>query len=177
MVKATCYDSIGNLLEKLHQWDMNRYIKVEGLDITDGADVMFHFCNERSSTTLVVEASLNENGYVGVVPNELLEKPDTIYLYVYEKFGDPSEKRTVEIIRIPLVPRKRPDDYVYEPTPTLKVATGLILDNGTIYLAEGGKKFGTGVSVSGTSVAGQTIPHLYGMVVSIIGNTTLVEGG
>lgn len=175
MVRATCYDSQGTLLERLYQWDLNRSIKVEGLTVTEGATVFFHFCNEKSSSALVIEADVEENSYTGAIPNVLLSKPDTIYLYVFERFGTASESRTIETIRIPLVPRRRPDDYIYEETPTIRVANGLVIEDGKIFLADGGKRFGTGVPIEGTNVAGATIPYMFGTIVSISGETEVED--
>lgn len=171
MVRATCYDSNGDLIEKLYQWDQNRYVKVEGLTITDGASVFFNFSNRRNRNALVIEATAVEGGYTCVIPNDLLRQPDTIYMYVVEKFGDADERRTVEDIRIPLIPREQPDDYIYNPTPTIKIATGLVLEDGKIFLADGGKKFGTGIPVEGTNVAGSTVHYMYGTVVGVFGET------
>lgn len=106
----TCYDVHGELLNHVYQWNSNTEIHIDGIP-TDRGDIVFHFCNRRSEAALAVEPSMDENDrYVALIPNELLEQPDNIILYIYATIND-NISETISQIRIPMIPRVKPSDY------------------------------------------------------------------
>ena len=150
--KAIISDSFNQPLDRLHQWDANRKVRVVGAHIQQGATVYFHFSNRRMQNAYVVlaEQSTVDDivGYIADIPNQILMMPDTIYLYVYERIGTSDERLTTDLIQIPVIPRQKPDDYVFEQTSTVLVATGLRYDHGIMYLMAGEQVIGEGVPVS-----------------------------
>lgn len=110
----TCYDVHGELLSHVYQWNSNTEIHIDGIP-TDRGDIVFHFCNRRSEAALAVEPSMDENDrYVASIPNELLEQPDNIILYIYATIND-NISETISQIRIPMIPRIKPDGYAPVP--------------------------------------------------------------
>lgn len=107
-----CYDSNGNLLRRLFQWDSNVTIVVNGIDTS--VSTSFHFANNKSDKALIVRAAVEDGKVSAAVPNLLLQDPDPIIAYVVQTEGDDSWRRTTHAIHIPVVPRVRPDSYEYE---------------------------------------------------------------
>ena len=105
-------DSKGRRLKTLYQWDVNPIITIFGLDTSE--DLVAHFCNRLSEEAIVVEP--DEIGeYVSfVVPNELLEEPENITVYILEKNWD-FEERTIHQISIPVKPRIKSEEQDDEP--------------------------------------------------------------
>lgn len=153
--KAIISDSFNQPLDRLHQWDANRKVRVVGAHIQQGATVYFHFSNRRMQNAYVVlaEQSTVDDivGYIADIPNQILMMPDTIYLYVYESVGEGDERLTTDLIQIPVIPRQKPDDYVFEQTSTVLVATGLKYEQGIMYLMAGEQVIGEGVPVQADS--------------------------
>lgn len=161
MAAVIIYDNYNQTVDRVFQWDSNRTVKITGLTIQTGASVFFHFSNRLMKNALVVPATASDivfdssSGeismacYVADIPNELLMMPDTICLYVYESIGNAPERRTTDAIHIPVMPRQKPDDYVYSPTATTLVATDLKYEDGVLYLVSGDQVIGEGVPISG----------------------------
>lgn len=111
MSKLICYDSDGNELEVLYQWDLNQSITIRGGVIPPSA--VFHFCNRSSSLALVVTPEISGSDLVVSVPNVLLQQSEPIIAYAYtDTAGD--GYRTIQAIHIPVIPRAKPEDYEYE---------------------------------------------------------------
>ena len=115
--KYVCYDSNGDVITSIYQWDTNRVISVSNINVWSGADVYFHFCNNSSEKCYVEEPTLSGSNYIATIPNELLRSPENIILYISQKTQS-DENAVVGEIRIPLIQRKRPSDYdsVVEPS-------------------------------------------------------------
>lgn len=105
-----CYDSDGNVLKRLYQWDTNQTIAVGGLDVSETP--VFHFCNRISREALVVTPTVIDDRIEVNVPNILLQQTDSIIAYLYEPMDDDGG-RTMHTIQIPVVPRPKPSDYEY----------------------------------------------------------------
>lgn len=106
-----CYDSNGDLLKRLYQWDHNQTITVQGLTIPPTP--VFHFCNRKSEEALVVVPSSTTDGITVSIPNILLQEAEPISVYIYEETANDGS-RTIHTIQIPVWPRQKPDDYEYE---------------------------------------------------------------
>lgn len=153
MTKHKVYDSDGEAIERIYQWDQNRHIVLSGLDVWDDATIYCDFStiSHRVMYSVPTEEIYSVDGtrYYAVIPNEILMQTETVILYVYQ-VTEQNENFTIATIRIPIVPRQKPMGYIYVPTDNLvKVADGLVNDNGTIYLTADGEKFGDGASAGG----------------------------
>lgn len=118
MIDVTCFDSYGEVVTALTQWDINQILQIKNSGITSDNAPKFHFCNKNSSEALVVAPSTIDaaNDVIEVeIPNELLQQaiPLIVYLYAY---SDENEYHgmTRATIKIPIRPRPKPSDYVYE---------------------------------------------------------------
>lgn len=110
MVSVICYDSNGNRLNNLTQWDLNQKLVVKGATTTTVP--VFHFCNKLSRSALVVTASVSGNDIIVKIPNILLQQSFPIIAYMYYESADSSAK-TMHTITIPVTPRVKPNDYEF----------------------------------------------------------------
>lgn len=104
------YDSNGALIERLYQWDLNQTITVKHLDFEKAP--VFHFCNRKSKESLAVQSQATGNGYTASVPNILLQQALKITAFIYYE-GDGFGK-TVFRTEIPVEPKPKPTDYLYD---------------------------------------------------------------
>lgn len=116
MFGITCFDSQGNSVNHLTQWDLNQTLYI--YDWNYDENPIFHFCNKNSDKALVVTGEVNSGVASVNVPNALLEEPYPIIAYIFlysdaENDGDFSGK-TMHTIKIPVKARTKPDDYEYE---------------------------------------------------------------
>ena len=109
------YDSGGERLDHVTQWDMNRILVISGI----GSDVFptVHFYNAKSTKAIVMSCevfSTAEGAFKVTIPNNLLRQPIAIAAAIY--FNDEVTRECVskEIIRIPMYPRPMPEDYAFE---------------------------------------------------------------
>lgn len=110
-MRITCYDSNGGVLERLYQWDQNQTLTVRGIDTRPLP--IFHFCNLGSKLALVVSPTVTDNGLTVKIPNILLQQADPIIVYIYCETKDDGY-RTEYAISIPIIPRPKPVDYMFE---------------------------------------------------------------
>lgn len=110
-MSITCFDSDGNVLKSLYQWDNNQTLTVQGLDMPPIP--VFHFCNRLSKLALVVNPTVSGNAVTVNIPNILLQMAEPIIAYVYQDTENDGY-RTMHAIHIPVIPRPKPDDYEYE---------------------------------------------------------------
>lgn len=118
MGEIICYGVDGRPLRKLYQWDVNQTIRISG--ITSNNIVSLHFCNRFSTAANVVMPSkITENedstyDIIGDIPNELLQQAEAVTVYLYATDGDSAYQTTYEI-KLPVVERPKPDDYIDTP--------------------------------------------------------------
>lgn len=114
MASNICYDSEGNLLNHFYQWDVEQTVELRPTetDYEFAEGTLFHFFNRLSQKAIVVEPEETDDGLVCKVPNSLLRQPETIQLYTYEPKPEGGWKSTF-FVKIPVVSRKEPSDYVY----------------------------------------------------------------
>lgn len=110
-MSITCYDSDGNLLKTLYQWDNNQTISISGIAMPPTP--VFHFCNRLSQVALVVTPTVSGTSLLVNIPNILLQQAEPIIGYVYQDTENDGY-RTMHAIHIPVIPRPKPDDYEYE---------------------------------------------------------------
>lgn len=107
MENIKCYDSNGNVLEYMYQWDSNQTIVLKNLGLTSAPNC--HFSNRKRKTAYVVESALSGADVIVSVPNFLLQDPYPILIYV--SCGDDGSSRTVYRVVLPVISRPRPSEY------------------------------------------------------------------
>lgn len=96
----------------LTQWDVDRQVLVTGLPT--GITAELHFSLRRPdgrpvfTHALVVVCTASEDGYVGEIPNTLLQFAGVLDVAVFD--GSATRER----FRFPVKPRQKPQDYHYE---------------------------------------------------------------
>ena len=116
MYEINCFDSDGNSINYLTQWDANLklHIPMDGYDLTQTPEV--HFCNKNSEEALVVVASTKNSTIIADIPNILLQEsyPLMCHIYLSKKNTDNTlAQKTALTITIPIRERKKPSDYLY----------------------------------------------------------------
>lgn len=109
MANIVCYDSDGQLLSHYTQWDVNQKLVIAGADISSAPD--FHFLNTLQRDAYVVKSQISGNFLIASVPDELLQHDVPIIAHIYYVPGT-----TEYTIRIPVMPRRKPDNYIYTDT-------------------------------------------------------------
>lgn len=128
-------------------------VEIHNVQKLDGSTIYLHFCNMRSNSAYVVQPTVvQEEGsaavyYVAQIPNKLLEQPDNITMYISEH-KELDMNAVIASIRIVVVPRVRPDDYIYIPDEDATLlAQGLTTCRGKLYLTtSSGDIIGEGVA-------------------------------
>lgn len=115
--KVACYDSTGNYIQKMYQWDANRILVIKSIPVDPVPIVKFAFCDNENSipdeedTILVIPQVSNSNLIVSV-PNEILERGMPVFAFIYESLESiPGDE--LGIIQIPVIPRIKPAEYEY----------------------------------------------------------------
>lgn len=98
--------------EHFYQWDLDRKLIVEDASITQ-----VHFCNKTDDESMVVEVRDEDGKRVADVPNILLQDVWRICVYGYDK------NYTKHLERFDIVPRSKPQSYVYTETEVLNYNT------------------------------------------------------
>lgn len=91
------------------QWDLNRQLVVS--EDTCGE---VHFCNGTTECALVCEIFQQDGLRLVNVPNVLLQSAKMITAYLYQKDDKGGYTRYQQSFQV--VPRNKPDDYVYTET-------------------------------------------------------------
>lgn len=111
---VTGYDEI--TASKLTQWDYGQQLHIYGLaDLPEMIEV--HFCDRSCEKTIVRIGNKVDEHYEVAIPDRLLENEFSINAFIYLK--DTSCGETVKTIRIPVVARKQPENYVDPDDPTV----------------------------------------------------------
>lgn len=110
MYEIPCYDDYDKIITRLTQWDVNQTIKIKNIDI-DNKKIEIHFYNNYLSEGLSVEPEISNNIISVMIPNILLQMPSPITIDIY-KYYDEESAKTIGTIKIPITPRKKPEDYI-----------------------------------------------------------------
>ena len=94
------------------QWDLN-----QRLIVGDNSCGEVHFCNKTGSCSLVCEVYTENRQRFVNVPNVLLQTDATISVFVNVKMG--SAEYTKHSEKFMVLPRTKPDDYIYTETELL----------------------------------------------------------
>lgn len=95
-----------------YQWDSNRQIVIENIDCNE-----VHFSNRTDETALVCTVREENGQMIADVPNILLQEDWDITVYAFDQ--DYTEYSQI----IKVIPRTKPDDYVYTETEVLNYNT------------------------------------------------------
>lgn len=107
-VNFTGYNSY--VTDSLYQWDLNQEFSIEGLSV-DVAPVI-HFSNKCMSEAIVVQSKKDDNGVITcAVPNALLQFSCDMIAHLCSSADQMC--KAYEKIVIPIIPRKKPVDYLY----------------------------------------------------------------
>lgn len=107
MIKANFNTYATYVTDSLHQWDLNQVLQVSGLNLAAVPEV--HFSNANTDRAIVRQATMTNHVVSVGVPNSLLQEPLRIYAHIGIYEGDTF--KVVELVEIPVKPRKRPQDY------------------------------------------------------------------
>lgn len=107
MIKANFKAYSTYVTDSLNQWDLNQVLQVTGLNLTSAPEV--HFSNANTARAIVRQATLVSQVVSVGIPNSLLQDPLRIYAHIGIYEG--STFKVVELVEIPVKPRKRPEDY------------------------------------------------------------------
>ena len=108
MKNIKCYDSNGNALEYMYQWDSNQTIVMKNLGLSSAPNC--HFSNRNRKTALVVPSDLLGSDVVVSVPNYVLQEAVPVLLHVNCNLSDGSSKTLYRAV-VPVIPRPRPSEY------------------------------------------------------------------
>ena len=90
-----------------YQWDLNQKLIVDGITLNDE----IHFKNIDGTGASVVKPYSSEGNILVDVPNVLLQKANSITVWVYVNNDHTKEQAVFNVI-----PRQKPADYIYTPT-------------------------------------------------------------
>ena len=107
MIKANFKAYATYVTDSLNQWDLNQVLQVTGLNLTSAPEV--HFSNANTDRAIVRQATLASQVVSVGIPNSLLQEALRIYAHIGVYEG--STFKVVELVEIPVKPRKRPEDY------------------------------------------------------------------
>lgn len=98
--------------DRLYQWDSNQVLKVTGISLPTATEI--HFTNRLMDKAIVKTITRTDDVITCDIPNTLLQVDEDIIAYVGLYEGNTF--KTVEKIRIPMIKRPRPEDYVFTDT-------------------------------------------------------------
>lgn len=147
MGRCTLYHPDGAYLSGLYQWDSSVDVVVRDISVLiDSSTVFFRFTNASRDCAITVEPDFDFDKYIVRIPNELLEEPLDITMYVYTgTIG--SVTKTIDRVTIHVEPRQRAAEGQYSPTDAFIIADGLTVVGGKIRLTKNGNVFGTGATL------------------------------
>lgn len=108
-MELTFYNSSNIIFRSVYQWDMNRIIKIAGVDVAEGLEYKVHFSNRKMRNAIITEPvaetitvvdAFGEETSVSVltttIPNRLTEEPYPIDVYVYTINSSTKETITIK---------------------------------------------------------------------------------
>lgn len=111
--------------DSLTQWDVNRSMIIKGLNL--GFAPRLTFSNSVLSESVCVQSVLNSDGSItSPIPNFLLQWDRDIVIYVCDATND--QYKALERVRIPVISRPKPADYMYTDNCTYEALNGQIAE-------------------------------------------------
>lgn len=100
----------------LYQWDAGRILIAEHKNLQE-----VHFAHKNDAKALTVKATAAGDAVEANVPNILLQSAEDIMVYLV--FRDDNGIETRKAVKIPVIARPKPDDYLYTETEVLSYWT------------------------------------------------------
>lgn len=100
------YDSLGNQVTRMYQWDINQFLTVKG--VATSPLPIFQFANRESERSINVTPTVSGTSLIVAIPNELLEEAEPIFAYIYRPQAT-GAGRTIGSVYIPVIPRVKPE--------------------------------------------------------------------
>lgn len=118
MNEILCFDSYGDSIDKLVQWDTNLELYINW---NYSETPIFHFSNANSQRILVIKGVINAEDKTAKanIPNILLQEssPLTVYVYLEKKSNESPtahlKGETIYTFKIPVHAKEKPEDYEY----------------------------------------------------------------
>lgn len=108
MRHEACCDDIRVYGGDLYQWDVDRQVVIKDENIIQ---VHFSHCQKDGRALVVEPAKDDEGNLLAYIPNSLLTAPMDIYAWTW------NDEHTISgFYRLKVIPRPRPDNYIYKPT-------------------------------------------------------------
>lgn len=105
------------------QWDLNQKVLIDGLG-SDWENMRMMIGNSKSKEGLYRLKIENVEGvFVGVIPDEVLQKDGYADVYIYDEESD----TTIWTWRFTIKRKAKPMDYIYETTETLAISNDELL--------------------------------------------------
>lgn len=114
MQEIIVYDSNGNSLPPLVQWDKNVSVQFPDLEI-DGTPRVHFFTNDMEESYVVIPETAANNRLTAKIPNVLLTQHHTITGYLNTTNNE--EVKSIYGFRISIRRAPKPSDYIYDHTP------------------------------------------------------------
>ena len=112
MEKIQCYNSDGEYIDSLVQWDQGQVIYIDNLESGAIPNVHFAFSGNDVSWEFSNITSLSNNKIKVNIPNAVMQYCGRLYLFFY--YGDGNTYTTKYVGIITIKEKPRPGDYVYE---------------------------------------------------------------
>lgn len=111
MFELTAYDSNGDTIHALTQWDLNQVIYIDNIGFTSSPIAYFNdSCGKHS---FVINTELVGNSIKIIIPNLLLQKFEPIIIGICIYVSQDNISRTKYFVKLPVRKREMPNDYVY----------------------------------------------------------------
>lgn len=107
MIEIVPYDSNGNDITELAQWDKLVTIYLNHSLITKASDV--HLSNYKTGTATVVSSTYSSKTLTVTIPSALLQTAGWIYGYIY--LENSTSARSILNFNIKVIARAKPADY------------------------------------------------------------------
>lgn len=104
---TTIKSSDGRLIRGVSQWDINRVIRIGGLDLTNPP--IIHMWNANSEKATVLETELDDGDVVVQIPNQYLT--EDIDLIINVCVATNTELRTIVRLVVPVSKCPKPETY------------------------------------------------------------------
>lgn len=106
-VNFSAYNSY--VTDSLTQWDSNRVLSISGLNISFAP--ILNFNNSVLRESICVQSTLEDGVIKCAIPNALLQWDRDIIVFVCDATND--QYKALEKIKIPVISRAKPSDYLY----------------------------------------------------------------
>ena len=111
VIFPTGYDEV--TIPALNQWDYGQVLNISGIDLSslsNPSTVQVHFSDKSCVDAKVRLGAISNNKIAVQIPDILLANQYDVHAFIY--LTNPNSGVTIKKIIIPVIPRKKPEDYV-----------------------------------------------------------------